>query len=129
MHTQEQVRERGADTARCERHAALRKAEFLPDDLIDACQSFREVVWLSWELRKRRGLTKAALAVECGLYASHVTQFVNQQPLDKKGKRRADLPASKVAAFEASVGNRGVSQYLCRVGQLTLMEEVIAKRA
>jgi hypothetical protein len=64
----------------------------------------------------------------CGLYAPHVTNFVNPQAFDQKGKKRADLPADKVDEFERVVGNRAVSQWLADRAELTILERMIANK-
>jgi hypothetical protein len=99
---------------------------FLPDEEIARCATFRDVVWLAWQNRACKGMTKRTLAEECGLYAPHVTNFVNAQAYDSKGKKRADLPAGKVDEFERVVGNRAVSQWLINRAELTILERVIA---
>jgi hypothetical protein len=100
---------------------------FLPDDEIARCETFRDAVWLAWENRATR-ITKRTLAELCGLYAPHVTNFVNEHALDSKGKKRADLPAEKIDEFERVVGNRAVSQWLVERVGLTLLEQVIANK-
>ncbi|WP_322069938.1 XRE family transcriptional regulator [Paraburkholderia bannensis] len=101
---------------------------FLPDELIAQCASFRDAVWLAWENRVVRNMTKRTLAEQCGLYAPHVTNFINEQAFDSKGKKRADLPADKIHEFELVVGNQVVSQWLIHRAELTLLEVVIANK-
>lgn len=102
---------------------------FLPDSLIAECKSFRDACHLAWKHRTRKNLTFSHLAVEIdGLYASHASEYFAVNPVSLKGKQLRDLPAKHVAAVEAELGNRAISQYMARVGRLTLMEEVIAAR-
>jgi hypothetical protein len=101
---------------------------FLPDEDVARCVSFRDAVWLAWENRAVRGMTKRTLAELCGLYAPHVTNFVNPEPFDSKGKKRADLPAEKVDEFERVVGNRAVSQWWADRVDLTILERMIANK-
>ncbi|SAL26039.1 hypothetical protein [Caballeronia telluris] len=101
---------------------------FLPDDEIAQCATFRDAVWLAWENRAVKGMTKRTLAELCGLYAPHVTNFVNPQAFDAKGKKRADLPAEKVDEFERVVGNRAVSQWWADRVELTILERMIANK-
>lgn len=100
---------------------------FLPDEEIARCASFRDAVWLAWENRTVR-ITKRTLAERCGLYAPHVTNFLNEHAFDSKGKKRADLPAEKVDEFEREVGNRAVSQWLADRAELTILERMIANK-
>lgn len=101
---------------------------FLPDMEVARCESFRDAVWLAWENRAISHMTKRTLAELCGLYAPHVTNFVNPKAFDSKGKKRADLPADKVDEFERVVGNRAVSQWLADRAELTILERMIANK-
>ena len=82
----------------------------------------------AWQSRSNPHLQKRTLAELCGLYAPHVTDYFNEEAADAKGGKRRELPAEKIADVERALGNRAISQYLCRRGMLTLMEEVIAAR-
>jgi len=70
-------------------------------------------------------MNKHQLAAEAGLYASHVSDFLN--PDDKPSRR--SLPAESIAAFEAVCGNSLVSQWLASRAHLTVLEELQASRA
>jgi hypothetical protein len=98
---------------------------FLPKPEIAACDSFRAAVHLAWKNRTRPNMTQSTLAEECGLYPPHVSAYLHHRTVDSKGNPRLNLPAEKIAAFEASVGNHAISQYLFRRGRLTCMEEQI----
>lgn len=98
---------------------------FLPVQVIEACSTYREAVRLSWAHRRIKAMTQRSLAEYIGCYPSHVSDYLHS---DDKDSRR-DLPAEKVNAFAATVGNWGVQQWLVRQAKLTLMEEVIAQRA
>jgi hypothetical protein len=67
-------------------------------------------------------MTRQQLATEAKLYPQHVTDYLHE---DDKPARR-DLPADKVAAFEAVVGNSIVSQWLAAQSRLTVLEQVQA---
>ena len=129
MHTEEALPARADRAARDEQITALRTAVFLPESDIARCVTFRDAVWLAFQLRRPAAMTKAGLAAQCGVHAPHMTQFVNPSTHDGKGKKRADLPAAKIAEFEAAVGNRAVSQWLNRHARLNIMEEMIAARS
>jgi hypothetical protein len=110
--------------------AAPQSASFLPRDAIASCASFRDAVCLAWEHRAIRGMTQRTLAELLDVKASHISNMLNREAVDRHGKPRQDLPARLIAEFEGVVGNRAVSQYLTRMAMLTLMEEVItAQRA
>lgn len=96
---------------------------FLPSEQIGKCASFRDAVRLGWANRRSKGMTKSTLAELCGLYAPHVTDYLNAMDKDSHGRTRRSLPAEKIAAFECAVGNRAATQFLVRQVELNLMEE------
>ena len=98
---------------------------FATDAELALCKSYREAVRLSWELRVSRGMTQATAAERTGLYAPHLSEFLNK---DDKPSRR-DLPMDKVKNWCYVVGNWVVLQYITRDAQLNIMEEMIAQRA
>ena len=99
---------------------------FLDKAEIARCANYREAVRLAWERRQPRGMTMRTLAELCGMYPQHVSSYLHEDPLLPSGAPRLNLPADKIAAFEAAVGNYAVSQYLNHLGRLTIMQEVIA---
>ncbi len=109
--------------------ARAEQAEFVPQESIAECRSFRDAVCLAWDHRVERGMTQRTLAERLEVPASHLSNMLNRDPVDRHGKARQDLPARLIADFERVVGNRAVSQYLARMAMLTLMEEVIQQRA
>ncbi|MGU7784911.1 helix-turn-helix domain-containing protein [Burkholderia sp. PU8-34] len=109
--------------------ARAEQAEFVPQESIAECRSFRDAVFLAWEKRVERGMTQRTLAERLEVPASHLSNMLNRDPVDRHGKARQDLPARLIADFERVVGNRAISQYLARMAMLTLMEEVIQQRA
>lgn len=115
-------------------HAATQSTEqpparaFLPPADISACQSYRDAVRLAWACRTRRYMTKRQLAEQCRLYAPHVSDYLHDEATYPNGKKRLELPACSIVAFEIAVGNRAVTQYLMKLGALTIMEEIIAGR-
>jgi hypothetical protein len=129
MQVGELLRERADHARREEEGIALKSARFLPEGVIAQCSTFREAVWLAWENRASRAVTKQRLAEACDVYPSRLTQYVNSIAVDANGKPRPDLPAEKIPAFEAAVGNRALSQWLNRRARLTIMEEMIAARS
>ncbi|WP_231957521.1 XRE family transcriptional regulator [Paraburkholderia tropica] len=105
--------------------SATSASVFLPREQIAACASFRDAVCLAWDQRAIRGMTQRTLAETLEVPASHLSNMLNRDPVDRHGKARQDLPAKLIADFERVIGNRAVSQYLARMAMLTLMEEVI----
>lgn len=95
----------------------------VPTQAIKACATYREAVKLCWTHRRIRNMTCARLAEEAGLYAPHVTGYLNDF-----ARNLRDLPAAKVPAFELACGNTAVSQWLAMQAQLTVAEEAIADR-
>lgn len=89
---------------------------------ISVIQSYRDAVRMCWDLRTRRNLTKRMLASEAGLYPSHVSDYISEDP------SKRELPAKHVNAFEVECGNRVISQWLAARAHLTIMEQFIAHR-
>lgn len=91
-------------------------------ELVDACRTYRDAVRACWDLRTRRNLTHRQLAVEAGLYASHVSDYLSDRP----GKR--NLPAEHINNFELARSNRLVSQWMARQAHLTILEQYMDRR-
>jgi hypothetical protein len=88
-------------------------------ELIDACRSYREAVRGCWEMRTRRHLTQRLMAEEAGLYASHVSEYLAEDP------RKRDLPARHINDVEIACGNRFINQWLSRQANLTILEQFV----
>lgn len=91
--------------------------------LVAACKTYREAVRLCWDLRRARNMTKAALASEAGLYAPHVTTYL------EPSKRERDLPGWGIRGFEWVCGNTAISQWIAGNAKLTSVEEMQALKA
>lgn len=92
-------------------------------DAIEAAKSYREAVRLCWALRTRTNLPRAILAMEAGLYASHVSDYLHEDATKR------ELPAKHVADFEVSCGNRAITQWLAAQAELTILEAFIQRKA
>lgn len=103
----------------------VRQPEFLPDDVIDACRSYRDAVRISWAHRRIKNLHRCVLAERVGRKAQHVSDWLAED--DEPGRR--NLPGDVLDEWACAVGNFVVHQWLARKARLTIMEEVIAKRA
>jgi len=90
--------------------------DFLLDELIATCQSFRDAVQLAWEMRTTQNMTRAALAERVGIHPPHITEVLSAG--ESKGKR--SLHPEQIDDFEWAVGNRAVTQYLVRKAGLVL---------
>lgn len=97
--------------------------EWLSHEAISSVQSYREAVRTCWIHRRIQGMTQRTMAEIAGLYPSHVSDYLSED----EGKR--NLPAEKIAAFEAVCGNRAITQWEMLERGLTVMEEVIARKA
>jgi hypothetical protein len=93
-----------------------------PSATVARCGSYRDAVRFAWELRRVRNMTRRTLAEAAGLYAPHVTCYLSDDD------SRRDLPADKIPAFEAVVGNTLCSQWLAAQAKLTVLEELQASR-
>lgn len=101
----------------------LNAPSIVPPHLIKRCKTYREAVQLCWELRQR-DITRAQLAEETGLYAPHVTSYLNDAC-----KKPRDLPGWAVRGMEKSCGNTAISQWHALNAQLTCVEEMQALRS
>lgn len=99
----------------------------VPPDLVATCGTYREAVKLCWTLRRVRNMTKRQLAEEAGLYAPHVTCYIEEGKRAKKAKPR-DLPGYAVRGFEWACGNTAISQWHSLQAKLTVVEEMQAMR-
>lgn len=98
----------------------------VPPELVAKCTSYRDAVRLCWSLRRVKNMTKRQLAEEAGLYAPHVTGYIEESQR-KKAKPR-DLPGYAVKGFEWACGNTAISQWHSLQAKLTVVEEVQAMR-
>ncbi|MFM0151419.1 XRE family transcriptional regulator [Paraburkholderia sediminicola] len=99
---------------------------FVPTELVNGCKSYRDACRLAWEWREVKNQTKLGLAERCDLRACFVTDYFNEEPKDRKGRRRRELPADKIDAVEEVLGNNAISQYLNRKKGFRIWEEVKA---
>lgn len=90
----------------------------VPPSAIKACKSYREAVRLCWDLRRVRNMTRRRLAEDAGLYAPHVSCYLN----DNEHSR--DLPGSGIHGFEWACGNTAISQWHALNAKLTCLEEM-----
>lgn len=97
----------------------------VPSAMVMWPKTYREAVRLAWKLRRVHFATHRQLAAEAGLYAPHVSDYLNA---DDKPTRRS-LPAEHIPTFECFVGNTLVSQWLASKAKLTVLEELQATRA
>lgn len=97
-----------------------------PGALVALCQSYRQAVRLAWERSRMAGPNqrrlKSLLAQEAGMYAPHVSDYLNNDD----APHRRSLPAERIPGFEAFVGNTIVSQWVAARAHLTVLEEVQA---
>lgn len=96
----------------------------LPPVAINALTDYRHACRMAWKLRQVKGMTRRTLAELSGLYASHVSDYFSV--CDQK----RTLPADRIAAVEAILGNTAISQYLAHKSGLTVLEEMqLVRRA
>lgn len=104
--------------------------EFLPDEAIARIHSYRQAVLTAWAHRRTKGLTQRGLLERMGRgHPAHVSDWLHSAPRDTAGNTRRELPAECIPAFELAVGNHCITQWLARQARVTLMEEVMARRA
>lgn len=94
----------------------------LPAKAIDGLTDYRHACRMAWKLRQVKGMTKRTLAELAGLYPSHVSDYFSVQ------ENKRDLPADRIAAVEAVLGNTAISQWIAHQSHLTVLEEMQASR-
>lgn len=94
----------------------------VPPQAIAGCKTYRDAVKLCWRLRPMLSITKSFLAKEAGLYAPHVTCYIED------GKRQRDLPGWAVRGFERVCHNTAITQWHNSQAKLTCLEEMQAMR-
>lgn len=97
----------------------------VPRSLLAAAKNYRQAVRLCWALRRAKGLKLSDLGREFGFTRQHVSDYLNE---DDRPTRR-DLPAERIADFEAVCGNTAITQWLASRQRFTLLEEMQADRA
>jgi hypothetical protein len=99
--------------------------KFVADEVIAGVKTYREAVQKSFELRTRPRMSNALIAEEVGCCASHVGDYVTKE--ERKIVR--NLPAEFINAWEVSMGNRVVNQWMNAQAQLTILEALIQRKA
>ena len=107
---------------------SLQKASWVPVEVVDRWQSYREAVVWCWANRPFHGLAEpddqALFARHAGVHAPHMSRYVSEF-----SKAPMELKPDLIPAFEAYTGWRGVTQYLAKQSTVTIMEQVIAEKA
>lgn len=93
--------------------------------LVRRAISYRAAVRWCWKLRRPAGLALVDLAKERGFQRQHLSDYLNRD--DKRTRR--DLPAWRIAEFEAACGNAFITQWLAARQGLTVLDEMQAERA
>lgn len=101
-----------------------RLAQPVSPSLLDGITTYRQAVRACWSMRTPATLIAGQLAKLAGLYAPHVSDYLN--PDDKPSRR--SLPAESIAAFETVCGNSLISQWLASRARLTVLEEIQASK-
>lgn len=93
--------------------------------LVRRAGTYRAAVRWCWRLRRPAGLALVDLAKERGFVRQHLSDYLNR---DDQPSRR-DLPARRIAEFEAACANTFITQWLAARQRLTVLEELQAERA
>lgn len=94
-------------------------------DVAKVC-TYRQAVCIAWANRRVKGMTNTTLCELTGMRPSHVSDYLNWQEFDKKGRDLRDMPSKYIKAFESAVGNTLVSQWVAMEAGLTVLEGVMA---
>lgn len=112
----------------------LPKAEWVEPAMVKQWASWRDAVLWCWEHRPDRGqnetgdqtmfrqFAKRQYGLDC--HAPHISRWLN-----RRTKAPMDMPVDLKPAFENFTGWRGLTQYVARIGGVTIFEEVQAWRA
>lgn len=103
----------------------LGEPKAVPTAEVLACKTYREAVRACWMRRRVHYMTQRQLAIYAGLRPQLISDYLNP---DDAPERR-DLPAERIAAFEAVCGNTLCSQWVAAQSKLTVLEELQAVRA
>ncbi|RZJ12184.1 MAG: hypothetical protein EOP39_04300 [Rubrivivax sp.] len=93
-----------------------------PRALLQSVQTYRQAVRLCWTLRRAKGLKPTDLGRDFGFTRQHVGDYLNPDDLTT----RRDLPAERIADFEAICGNTVITQWLASRQRFTLLEQMQA---
>lgn len=107
---------------------AVLPKKFLSKSEIAECMTYRDAVRLAWKQRRHPSMTMAYFAMELGTTLSNMSRYLDGNPVNSRGIARPNLPAELIPRAEEILGNHAISQYLTRLGMLTLMEEMISQR-
>jgi hypothetical protein len=94
----------------------------VPLEVVHRLPSYRHACRLAWRLRAIRNMTRAQFAAASGLYASHVTDYLSVSDA------RRELPARHIPLVERVLGNTVISQWIAQQCDLTVVEEMSARR-
>lgn len=103
-------------------------AKAVPQSSLEKIYSYREAVRQCWINRRSQRMTRDTLAELTGMHPQHLSDYFHENPFNKKGKERRDMPAKYIRAFESVTGNTLVSQWLAYDADLTILESLIADR-
>ncbi len=87
--------------------------------VIASIDSYRDAVLTCWAMRRDRGDgAQSACARYIGCQVSHMSSYLSDDP------NQRDMPAKYIKAFQFWCGVTVISQYLARVADLSVTEEV-----
>lgn len=102
-------------------------SQFAPASVVDSWANYRDSVIWCWANRPHRGMNEpddqSMFSRNAGIHAPHMSRFVSNH-----SKAPMDLRPDLIPCFEAYTGWRGITQYLAKHSNVTLMEEVIEAR-
>ncbi len=86
---------------------------------VASIQSYRDAVRKCWEMRRDKSDgAQSACARYMGAQVSHMSSYLSDDP------EQRDMPAKFIKAFQFWCGVTVISQYLARVADLSVNEEV-----
>lgn len=84
----------------------------VPASEIAKIKTYRQACIACWIHRRIKNMTAASLAEQTGMRPSHISDYFAADPVDKRGRRRRNMPGEYIPAMELAAGNTYISQWL-----------------
>lgn len=92
-------------------------------DVVAQFDSYRDAVRYCFMHRRTSGMCRRLIAALAEMPPQHIGEYLSEDTTKR------EMPAKYIPAFESVCGNSAVSQWLALQANLTVMEELQARRA
>jgi hypothetical protein len=90
---------------------------------------YREAVRMCWIHRRVQRMTQETLAEKIeGMYASHVSDYLNVNEFTDSGRKRRSLPGEFIKEFQAICGNKFITQWMVWQEEMNLLQSLSAEQ-